>query len=374
MRLRNLLMFAAIILIGTTGFGTTVHDASSAQGVTCASFASQPEAQSYFDANGGPPELDADGNGIACESITQEPPVVEPVATATSTLAPLPTDTPTFVPTATATTTPTIPVTGTDRISCEEYERRGYTYQQFYDEIFRPTGGPNDDPGRYDGDGDGIPCEDLPGHPPGASTAPQNIYGRNGVAGTGTATPTSTATSTATPRANTAPGRAGSPTAAPPNVRSNPAPTATSRPRRTTAAAPTNRNDPDYVLGQIDAWLALERDAGETLRTGMADPDFTDPAWYVEQSSAVGIILAVQANIQDLDVPRSLDDVATIVQAASDVQAAAAATCDAALVSNDLDDATQCLDAIDVATEDIADLRDALQTWDGETLDFRPST
>lgn len=163
------------------------------------------------------------------------------------------------------------------------------------------------------------------------------------------------------------------PTAAPPNVRANPAPTATAPPRRTAAAAATNRNDPDYTLGRIDVWLALERDAGETLRTGMADPDFTDPSWYVEQSSAVGIILAVQADMQGLEAPSSIDDVAIVVQAASDRQAAAAATCDMALVSNDLADATQCLDAIDVATGDVADLRDAIRSWDGETLKFRPS-
>lgn len=368
-------LMAAIILAGTAGIRLTVHEPTSAQGVTCGSFASQREAQSYFDNNGGPAELDPDGNGIACESIAQDPPIIDD-PTATATLAPLPTDTPTFIATATATDAPVNPES--EVYSCTQYGAMGYTYQQIYDDLFAPAGGPERDPYSLDGDGDGYPCENLPGHPRDASTAPQYVYGRNGNAGTRTATPTRTTGVTATPRTTAAPGRSGSPSATAPNVRANPvstatSPTTTGRARSGPGAA-TNTDDPDYTLGQLDAWLAMEAAAGETIRTGMADPAFTDAAWYVEQSSAVGTILAAHTQMQAIEPLTTLRDVTTQVQTVSATQATAAGYCDTALVSNTAEDATRCLDAVERSTNDVVALRAALQSWDGASLDYEPST
>lgn len=141
--------------------------------------------------------------------------------------------------------------------------------------------------------------------------------------------------------------------------------------RTTRSNEPTDTDDPDYYLGRVDAWLTSEISAGDTLRTDMADPQFDDAAWYIDQTSAVGLILSIDKELRDLNLPSpNFDDIHRQVLAASFDQASAAGTCDKALVSNDLDDATDCQAAIETSTRSVQDLRDALSDWDGSDGDL----
>ena len=141
--------------------------------------------------------------------------------------------------------------------------------------------------------------------------------------------------------------------------------------RSTRSNAPTNTDDPDYYLGRIDAWLTSEISAGDTLRTDMADPRFDDAEWYINQTSAVGLILSTDEELQGLDQSNpDLDDVHRQVLAASSDQAAAAGDCDQALVSTDADDAANCQVAMETSTSSVQDLRDAIADWDGSDGDL----
>lgn len=142
----------------------------------------------------------------------------------------------------------------------------------------------------------------------------------------------------------------------------------------TRASVSTDTNDPDYYLGRIDAWLTSEISAGDILRTDMADPQFGDAEWYIDQASAVGLILSIDAELQGLDQPSSnLDEIHQQVLAASSDHAAAAIDCDEALVSTDAEDATACQAAIEASTSVVQDLRDALAEWDGSDLELAAS-
>lgn len=84
----------------------------------CMDFASQAEAQNYFDANGGSPSnnfdnLDANNNGMACEDYDYGGGTTQPPTTTVGTTVALPMETTTVTaptvttaPTATAVTTP----------------------------------------------------------------------------------------------------------------------------------------------------------------------------------------------------------------------------------------------------------------------------
>lgn len=246
-----------------------------------------------------------------------------------------------------------------------------------------------------DGDGNGLACD---GYDYGSSQLPPVIIPSTEVPTdvpveipTATLAPTEESAPTDTP--TTEPSSASSVTPTPSSsvlIPSNPTvpvaiangpstttrPTATSRPngqsraaRTASTGSGTDRTDPDYYLGRMDGLLTLDIGAGDVLRDGMTDPQFTDAAWSVANSSAVGLILSVDAQIQSADRPTDeLQAIDRLVRDASDVVASAAATCDAALVSGDQDDADQCLTEIDDATAQLVTLRDNLQTWDGGEL------
>ena len=176
-----------------------------------------------------------------------------------------------------------------------------------------------------------------------------------------TNTPTETLASTPTVETTTSP--TATPTTGSPRTRTST--------RSTRSNAPTNTDDPDYYLGRIDAWLTSEISAGDILRTDMANPRFGDAEWYIDQTSAVGLILSTDEELQGLDQSNpDLNDVHRQVLAASSDQAAAAGNCDQALVSTDADDAAGCQVAIETSTRSVQDLRDAIADWDGSDGDL----
>lgn len=69
--------------------------------------------------------------------------------------------------------------------NCPDYD----TYAEAND-AFLAQGGPEADPFGLDNDRDGFPCEDRPGAPAEAASAPQNVYPTGG--GGGTVDPTAT--------------------------------------------------------------------------------------------------------------------------------------------------------------------------------------
>ncbi len=181
---------------------------------------------------------------------------------------------------------------------------------------------------------------------------------------------------TKTPSPSISPSPLASPTIrsadGPPTTNSPSTRTATSTPR---SNDPTDPNDPDYYLGRVDAWLTSEIRAGDTLRTDMANPQFEDAAWYIDQTSAVGLILTIDEELQELNQTNpDLDDVHQQVLTASSDQATAAGDCDVALVSSDIDDAADCQAAIETSTGTLQDLRDALADWDGSDGDLVESS
>ena len=133
----------------------------------CSDFDTWQEAQAFFESEGGPGSdphrLDRNDDGIACESLPGAPgkPSPSPVST---------------VPTPT-----TAPASQTfeDR-NCADFET--WAEAQAF---FESEGGPESDPHRLDGDGDGIACQSLPGAPgkpapaPSATPASANFEDRN---------------------------------------------------------------------------------------------------------------------------------------------------------------------------------------------------
>lgn len=117
----------------------------------CSDFSNWEEAQDFFEAEGGPEQdphrLDADGDGIACESLRRAPTTPTPNAALTPTPAPRPSPggpsyspapTPTPQPTATPTPTPqaVVPITPSDAGT----EVVGIVYPGIPTEITSPDG------------------------------------------------------------------------------------------------------------------------------------------------------------------------------------------------------------------------------------------
>ena len=76
------------------------------------------------------------------------------------TAPPPPTPTPSATPTSTPTPTVAPVATQVPDLDCSDFD----TWQEAQDH-YLSAGGPDADPHRLDGDGDGVPCEDLPGSP-----------------------------------------------------------------------------------------------------------------------------------------------------------------------------------------------------------------
>ncbi len=274
-------------------------------------------------------------------------------------------------------------------VSAQDRNCENFNSQSEAQAYFNAGGGsPDYNYNNLDANNDGVACEDYPYGPveppvePSPTDTPIVIeFTPTATAEPPTVTPTSE-TPTETPTTpSDSPVSSGPALPEPTSTMAAPAvsrgattvPTATVRSGRSRSAA-TNPNDPDYQLGQLDAWLAMESAAGETIRAGMADPAFTDAAWYVEQSSAVGIIIAAHAQIQAVEPLTTLREITAQVRNVSSAHATAAGHCDTALVSNTAEDAIRCLDAVERSTDDVEALREALQTWDGASLDYEPST
>ena len=111
---------------------------------SCADFASWWEAQNFYHAAGGPTtdphHLDANNNGIACQSLPNAP---DNTPTNNPSDQPTPTPTPTF----------------TDR-NCNDFT----TWQEAQN-FYLAQGGPTTDPHNLDGNNDGTACQSLPGAP-----------------------------------------------------------------------------------------------------------------------------------------------------------------------------------------------------------------
>jgi hypothetical protein len=125
----------------------------------CSSFPTQAAAQAWFDAYvdlyGDVARLDQNGNGVACESGEQPTTAPAPVAPVNP-VAPVPPVTPPPAPPA----TPTAPPNPGDTKNCSDFatyaEAKAWfdTYFPFYGDV-----------AKLDGNGDGRPCESLPGGP-----------------------------------------------------------------------------------------------------------------------------------------------------------------------------------------------------------------
>ena len=111
----------------------------------CSDFDTWAEAQTFFEAEGGPGSdphrLDRDGNGVACQSLPGAPG-----------------DQPDSKSSAGPATTP-IPKTK-DTHNCSDFD----TWPEAQ-AFFESQGGPRSDPHRLDRNNDGIACESLPGAP-----------------------------------------------------------------------------------------------------------------------------------------------------------------------------------------------------------------
>ena len=117
----------------------------------CSDFDTWSEAQTFFEAEGGPGSdphrLDRDGNGIACQSLPGAPnDQSEPESSAGPAPTPIPKP--------------------KDTHNCSDFD----TWQQAQS-FFESEGGPASDPHRLDRDGDGIACQSLPGAPSKGSTS-----------------------------------------------------------------------------------------------------------------------------------------------------------------------------------------------------------
>ncbi len=114
----------------------------------CSDFDTWPEAQAFFEEQGGPGsdphKLDRDGDGIACQSLPGAPDTSEA----------------SHSPDATPTHTPTPTPKQSDTHNCSDFDT--WSEAQAF---FESEGGPGSDPHRLDRDKDGIACQSLPGAP-----------------------------------------------------------------------------------------------------------------------------------------------------------------------------------------------------------------
>lgn len=170
-RVRNRFTTVALAtVLGLVTAGGTAGTASAATALSCADFTYQEDAQAALRLNPADPSgLDADNDGIACESLPHRPVVTPPTATPTTPPTVAPTTSPTVAPTTTSTSTPTsAPVTTTtppavttspavtapvtQTKNCSEFATQALA-QAFL--LADPT-----DPSGLDGDRDGVACED----------------------------------------------------------------------------------------------------------------------------------------------------------------------------------------------------------------------
>ncbi len=104
----------------------------------CSDFATQPEAQAFYESEGGPASdphrLDNDGDGVACQSLPGAPKSTSKSA---------------------------------DTHNCSDFDTWSEA-QEFYES----EGGPDSDPHRLDRDRDGIACVSLPGAPKSPTPTP----------------------------------------------------------------------------------------------------------------------------------------------------------------------------------------------------------
>ena len=131
----------------------------------CGEFPNWREAQGFFLSEGGPAddphELDRDGDGVACSSLSGAPASQRKPPTPTPTQAPTPTPQAEPLATEVAPTFAGLPFdpNGPDR-NCGDFAS-WWDAQNF----FLAAGGPDEDPHRLDRNGDGIVCESLDGAP-----------------------------------------------------------------------------------------------------------------------------------------------------------------------------------------------------------------
>ncbi len=127
----------------------------------CGDFSDWQEAQDFFLSGGGPDadshSLDRDGDGVACQSLPGAPEEASTPTPAQS-ATPIPKSTPKPTPEAAYSGLPFDPH-GPDR-NCGHFSS-WWDAQNFY----LAAGGPEEDPHRLDGNGDGIACESLSGAP-----------------------------------------------------------------------------------------------------------------------------------------------------------------------------------------------------------------
>ena len=122
----------------------------------CGDFSDWPEAQSFFESQGGPDQdphgLDGDGNGVVCQSLPGSP-----TDSSLSTPAPMATPVPDPELTPAAPQYAGLPFdpSGPDR-NCSDFSS-WWDAQNF----FLAAGGPDEDPHRLDHNGDGTVCESL---------------------------------------------------------------------------------------------------------------------------------------------------------------------------------------------------------------------
>ena len=129
--------------------------------VNCGDFAAWAEAQNFFIASGGPDSdphgLDANGDGVACQSLPGSPSLKTKVRPLDSTpeIAPTPVPAPEPIPVSAAFVGLPFDPNGPDR-NCDEFAN-WWDAQNFY----LASGGPVLDPHRLDQNGDGTACESL---------------------------------------------------------------------------------------------------------------------------------------------------------------------------------------------------------------------
>ena len=161
----------------------------------CSDFATWSEAQSFYEAQGGPAldphGLDRDGDGIACQSLPGAPGSAVPPETKDTEISPLVVRCSDFrtwdevqeffilhggpesdpfgldvdgngIPCQSIFGAPAIPALleiPVDDLDCSDFETWSAA-QDFYEE----NGGPQSDPHKLDRDGDGVACQSLPGY------------------------------------------------------------------------------------------------------------------------------------------------------------------------------------------------------------------
>ncbi len=117
----------------------------------CSDFNTWTEAQTFFEAEGGPASdphrLDRDGDGVACQSLPGAP---GDQSESKSSASPAPTPIP----------------KPEDTHNCSDFD----SWQEAQ-AFFESEGGPASDPHRLDRDGDGVACQSLPGAPGKGSTS-----------------------------------------------------------------------------------------------------------------------------------------------------------------------------------------------------------